>query len=262
MKSEEQRVLEEVARVKRRAHELGIVTNVFELYFKYLRFREDIHPGLRVTAKNEYKDGNKEVKRIETQIDEDTFAFVFQEWWLEEESFHRSSSKLGSMLGRLSVEAHGGTLLEISCHGEVELYTGDTWTPGEIESFLEGNWVNEINEITRETVELHNQQQSVAEQEQKKTWIADQKAKFGVQDKLRPKSFGTVLSATAYSAGQSVGLVRTALTKISKTLAALVMELFSGLGTFIGLIVIVALAVGFLAGCIWLIKYLWFTLPV
>lgn len=241
MKSEEERILEEVARIKRRAHESGLVTNVFKLYFEDLRFGHDVHPGLRVIAKKDYREGREEIQRVEALVGGTPLAFVFRHWSFEEIDYR-------SQHGRLSVEAHGETLLEISCYGEFELYTGTTWKPVDVESFLEGNWVLEINKIFA----LQSQEKAIADQERRKAWVAEQAARFSVPAKV-PRSRRNLAKALLTGAGF--------LAEVGKALAAIVMAVFSGLGTLIGSLLVIALAAGFVVGLIWVIKWLWVHLP-
>ena len=172
MKTEEERILEEVARAKGRAHESGLVTNVFKLYFEYLEFGDYVHPCLKVIGKKEYKEGREEVRRIEAQMGGNTLAFVFRHSWFEE-------TEQPSVHGRLSVEACEKTLFELSCYRKFELYTGGNWEPLDLEAFL-GNWAAEINTIAREVFAREAQQQAIADHEQRKAWVAEQAKKFGV----------------------------------------------------------------------------------
>lgn len=184
--SDESEIRAEVERRKRRAHELGVVKSVFRLFHERLG---DLTPN---TDYREYQLPDS-VRNVVVTVLEQTGKSV--EIVFEERSYKFSSSITAwpdmtfeggeTIRSQLCLRSGVDLLLELGCSrttatfGREYIYGKDLRVV-EVLAFVEGPWVEEINNFASEVFSAVDQQEARMRGEQKQREVQEMKKRFGL----------------------------------------------------------------------------------
>jgi hypothetical protein len=177
--TEEERILAEVERRRRRAKELGLF-DLLTLFRDHLEFLEDgpNHERLPKSVTDvkavDTESGKDSIKVREIWFGGSSYIFSFRERY---DTFDSGELYLTSHL--VLVRA-GQTLLDLSYSGKVEEWTGTVWEPRGVEAFIEGDWVQDIEMLRQDVLDLASQRRGRARAETKKQELEELKRKFGL----------------------------------------------------------------------------------
>ena len=169
----------EVERRRKRAKELGLF-DLLTLFRDHLEFLEG-GPNHETLPKSvtdvkvlDTESGKDSIKVREILFESRSYIFSFRE------KYDTFDSGDLCLTGHLTLVREGQTLLDLSYSGEVELYLGAVWTPYEVEAFIEGDWVQDIEMFKQDVLDLAAQRQRRSRAEAKKHQLEDLKSKFGL----------------------------------------------------------------------------------
>ncbi len=177
--TEEERIVAEVERRRKRAEELGLL-DLLTLFYNHLEFLKDGPNPERLpeTVTNvkvaDIRSGRDSIQIREIFFGEKSYIFVFK--------WHDGVDPGGEpdTRGHLLLLKDSQTLFDLSVLGKDEEWTGRVWTPYIVEAFIEGVWVQEIKTFAQEIFDRHDEGQRQSQAERKKKELGDLKKKFGI----------------------------------------------------------------------------------
>jgi hypothetical protein len=180
--NEEAHILKEVERRKERARQSGVIISAFSLFRNDLRHYEAwikncpelVHPEIRINDKSRTGIRGDWSERIEATIRGKRYVFTFREI--------TTSMPDGEPFtyGRLNLDFQGQKVMAIDCTCEEDDSEARTWTPGDVSAFIEGLWVEELNFVFADVIQLHQARNRRAQEETRKQELADLKKNFGL----------------------------------------------------------------------------------
>jgi len=177
--TEEERILVEVERRRKRAKELGLF-DLLTLFRDHLEFLES-GPNPERLPKSvtdvkvlDTESGKDSIKVREICFGGSSYIFSFSE------RYDTSDSGDLCLTGHLALTRAGQRLLDLSYSGEVELYLGAVWEPNEVEAFIEGDWVQAIRMFTEDVLALADERRGESRADAKKHELEQLKRKFGL----------------------------------------------------------------------------------
>jgi hypothetical protein len=178
--AEEERILLEVEKRRKRAEKLGL-SDLLTLFCDHLEYLKD-GPNTGKLPKSvthvrvaETRSGRDSSQIREVFFGEKSYVFVFKcHEWVDPGGEVDTS-------GHLLLLRDSQTLFDLSVLGSVEEWTGRVWTPSIVEAFIEGPWVQEIKAFAQEVFELSDQRQRQSQTEGKKKELEDLKKNFGIE---------------------------------------------------------------------------------
>ena len=184
--NQEQEIREEVDRRKRRAHEVGIVKSVFRLFHERLAnftpntdYREyqlpDSVRNVAVTM------SGKTGKSVEIFFEELSYKFIS-----EVTAWPDPTSEGGETIrSKLRLRGDGKLLLELECSRTTPIFGreyiyGRDLRVDEVLAFVEGPWVQEINDFAGKVFYAEDMQTAKMREEQKQRELQEMKKRFGL----------------------------------------------------------------------------------
>jgi hypothetical protein len=176
--TEEERIVAEAERRRKRAEELGLY-DLLKLFYDHLEFlREGPNPERLPKSVTHVKvadisSGHDSIQMREIFFGEKSYVFVFK---------RREGVDPGGepeITGHLLLLEEGQTLFDLYVLGKDEVWIGRSWTPFRVEAFREGLWVQEITKFAQEIFDLSDQRQKQSQAGRKKKELEDLKKKFG-----------------------------------------------------------------------------------
>ena len=184
--SDESEIRAEVERRKRRAHEVGVVKSVFRLFHERLG---DFTPN---TDYREYQLPDS-VRNVVVTVSEQTGKSV--EIFFEERSYKFSSSITAwpdltfeggeTIRSILRLRSDRKLLLELECSRTTPIFGreyiyGRELRVDEVLAFVEGPWVQEINDFAGQVFNAEDLQKTKMREEQKQRELQEMKKRFGL----------------------------------------------------------------------------------
>lgn len=177
----------EIAKRKQRARDLKIVDNVFKLYQEQLRYLTGDFAGgensrdqkrlpgtVSGVSKHSSREGIDKVQTFDISLGEYGYSFFFKE--------HDTEMPDGKVItfGRLGIQSKETLVLEIKCICQEEKYGGTKWAVSDISAFIEGQWVEIVNEFAEQTFSLVAERVAKAQEERRLKELEEQRKKFGL----------------------------------------------------------------------------------
>ena len=184
--NQEQEIREEVEKRKRRAHEVGIVKSVFRLFHERLAnftpntdYREyqlpDSVRNVAVTM------SRKNGKSVEIFFEDRSYKFIS-----EITAWPDPTSEGGETIrSKLRLRGDRRLLLELECSRTTPIFGreyiyGRDLRVDEVLAFVEGSWVQEINDFTGKIFYAEDMQKAKMREEQKQRELQEMKKRFGL----------------------------------------------------------------------------------
>ena len=184
--NQEQEIREEVEKRKRRAHEVGIVKSVFRLFHERLAnftpntdYREyqlpDSVRNVAVTM------SRKNGKSVEIFFEDRSYKFIS-----EITAWPDPTSEGGETIrSKLRLRGDRKLLLELECSRTTPIFGreyiyGRDLRVDEVLAFVEGSWVQEINDFTGKIFYAEDMQKAKMREEQKQRELQEMKKRFGL----------------------------------------------------------------------------------
>jgi hypothetical protein len=184
--NQEQEIRAEVERRKRRAHEVGIVKSVFRLFHERVG---DFTPN---TDYREYQlpDSVRNVvvtmsgktgKSVEIFFEERSYKFIS-----EITAWPDPTSEGGETIrSKLRLRGDGKLLLELECSRTTPIFGreyiyGRDLRVDEVSAFVEGPWMQEINDFAGKIFAAEDMQEAKMREEQKQRELQEMKKRFGL----------------------------------------------------------------------------------
>jgi hypothetical protein len=176
--TEEGRILAEVERRRKSAKELGLfdLLNLFRDHVEFLEGGPDperLPKSVTDVKVRDTKSGNDSIKAREIWFGSRSYIFSFSE------RYGTSDSGDIYLTGRLVLVREGQTVLDLSFSGTVDLYLGAVWEPNEVEAFIEGDWLQEIDFFAQEVADLAAERRNRSQEQTKNHELEELKRKFG-----------------------------------------------------------------------------------
>lgn len=173
----------EVERRKARARQLGLLDLVFDVYFRIEHYAawskkapDAVHPEFRAAREIEKRTvkGLQTIHGVELPIGDSTFVFVFD-------------SRITSLpdgetfqSGTLTLTVDGQEVFGIDCSGDDVEYVGVQWKPRDVDSFIEGPWIEPLKAAATKILDWEEKYKRESEERRNRDKAAELKKKFGL----------------------------------------------------------------------------------
>jgi hypothetical protein len=177
--NEEERILAEVERRRKRAQELGLF-DLLTLFRDNLEFLEGgpdperLPKSVTDVKVIDTTSGSDSIQAREIFFENKSYLFAFKQ------KYGTDPSGNLDLTGHLILIRGGQTLLDLYFLGEIDQWIGTVWKPFRVEAFIEDEWVHEIEVFRQEVLDRAGQRQQRSRAEAKKKELEELKSKFGL----------------------------------------------------------------------------------
>jgi hypothetical protein len=160
--AEDEHILAEIERRRKRAKELGLFS-LLNLFCDHLQFLKDgPNPGRLPKSVTD-------VKVVDIRMDSD--SILSREIFFGEKAYlfvfkpKDNTDPAGApyITGHLLLIRDSQTLFDLYCLGKDEEWIGRTWEPFRVEAFIEGIWVQEIMRFVQDTFGLSARREQLSQ---------------------------------------------------------------------------------------------------
>jgi len=172
----------EIEQRKLRANELGVARVVFRLWDEHLKYLQPdfdhetkcMPKSLTKVARKSESDRWYSLETVELFFEERSISFTFYE--------NRTALPDGEVFtsGDLIVKVEGKSVFDLRCSYEDVKYVGAKWSPGQIEGFIEGPWIDEVKKFEQQVSSLSGQRDKRLQSERAQSELNQLKEKFGL----------------------------------------------------------------------------------